>query len=235
VTIAFVAGATGYVGRTVVEQLRIRGVKTIAHVRPSSRKLDEWRAKLGDDVDTSPWEVAALADAIARRKVTHVFVLIGTTRAQAKADAIDGNPYEAVDYGLTRMLCDAAVKAGTSPRIVYLSSVGTGPGARSPYLKARHKAEEAVRSSGLPWVIARPSFIVGAGDGAKRDDGRPLEKAAAVVADGLLAAVGLVAKGTRARYRSITPETLGDALVRIGLDGVAGKVYEGDDLRQTRG
>jgi uncharacterized protein YbjT (DUF2867 family) len=234
-TIAFVAGATGYVGRTVVDQLRVRGVKTIAHVRPNSRKLDEWRAKLGDDVDTSPWDVPMLAEVIKTRKITHVFVLIGTTRAQAKADAIEGDPYEAVDYGLTKMLCDAAVMAGTSPRIVYLSSIGTGPGARSPYLKARHKAEEAVRSAGLPWVIARPSIIAGKGGGAQRDDGRPLEKAAAVVADGLLAAVGLVAGKTRAKYRSITPETLGGALVRIGLDGEAGRVYEGDDLRQTRG
>jgi uncharacterized protein YbjT (DUF2867 family) len=235
-TVAFVAGATGFVGRAVVEQLRQRGVATVAHVRPDSKRRAEWQQKLGEigaQVDSSPWDVAMLTEALKTRAVTHVFVCIGTTRAQTKANAVQGDPYEAVDYGLTRMLCDAAVAAGTSPRIVYLSSIGTGPTSRSPYFRARWKAEEAVRGSGLPWVIARPSIIAGAGEGARRDDGRPLEKVAAVVADGVLAAVGLVAARTRARYRSITPETLADALVRLGLDGTPGTVFEGDDLRQT--
>ena len=234
--VAFVAGATGFVGRTVVQQLRRRGVTTFAHVRPDSKRLDEWRtrfAELGAETDTSPWDPAMLAEALKTRGVTHVFVCIGTTRAQTKANDVQGDPYEAVDYGLTRMLCDAAVTAGGGARVVYLSSIGTGPKSSSPYFRARWKAEEAVRGSGLPWVIARPSFIAGAGDGARRDDGRPFEKAGAVIADGLLAAVGLVASRTRAKYRSITPEMLAEALVRLGLDGAPGKVYEGDDLRQT--
>ena len=229
-TVAFVAGATGFVGRAVVERLRVRGVDTVAHARASSRRLDALRAT-GATIDTAPWDRAMLAEALRTRAATHVFVLIGTTRAQAKADAVEGDPYLAVDYGLTRLLCDAAVDAGTRPRIVYLSSVGASEGARSPYLRARGKAEAAVRGSGLPWVIARPSFIVGGAGGARRDDDRPLEKVGAVVADGLLAAVGLVAARTRDRYRSTTPERLADALVRLGLDGAAGRVYEGADLR----
>lgn len=230
---AFVAGATGFVGRAVVEQLRARGVAVIAHVRPTSKRLDEWRetfGKLGAEVDASPWDTAMLAEALETRGATHVFIAIGTTRKQAKSDGITGDPYEQVDHALTRMLCDAAVAAGTRPRIVYLSSVGAGPGSRSPYLKARWRAEEAVRGCGLPSVIARPSFIV-SGDGAQRDDGRPLEKAAAVVADGLLGAIGLVAGKTRDRYRSTTPARLADALVRLGLDGEPGKTYEGAELR----
>ena len=232
-TVAFVAGATGFVGRQVVGELRARGVTTIAHVRPTSKRLDAWRetfAGMGAEVDTSPWEAAALAEAMRARGVTHVFVAIGTTRKQAKADGITGDPYEQIDHALTRMLCEAAAASGAAPRIVYLSSVGAGPGARSPYLKARWRAEEAVRGAGLPWVIARPSFIV-SGDGARRDDGRPLEKAAAVIADGVLGAVGLVAARTRDRYRSITPETLAAALVRLGLDGAPDTIYEGADLR----
>jgi uncharacterized protein YbjT (DUF2867 family) len=232
-SVAFVAGATGFVGRQVVEQLRSRGVTTIAHVRPTSKRLDEWRetfGKIGVEVDVSPWDAAMLAEAIKTRGVTHVFIAIGTTRKQAKADNLGGDIYEQVDHALTRMLCEAAVTAGTTPRLVYLSSVGADSEARSPYLRARGRAEDAVRGAGLPYVIARPSFIV-SGDGARRDDGRPLEKAAAVVADGLLGAIGLVAGRTRDRYRSTTPEKLAAALVRLGLDGTPDKTYEGADLR----
>jgi uncharacterized protein YbjT (DUF2867 family) len=231
--VAFVAGATGFVGRQVVEELRSRGVATVAHVRPSSKRLDEWRetfGKLGATVDTSPWDPAMLAEALKTCGATHVFIAIGTTRKQARADGVGGDIYEQVDHALTRMLCDAAVAAGTRPRLVYLSSIGASAGARSPYLKARWRAEEAVRASGLPHVIARPSFIV-SGDGARRDDGRPFEKAAAVVTDGLLGAIGLVAGRTRDRYRSTTPERLAAALVRLGLDGEPGTIYQGADLR----
>src|SRR5687768_6782649 len=107
--VAFVAGATGFVGRAVVEQLRRRGVTTVAHVRPDSKRLDEWQktfGEMGAQVDTSPWDAAMLAEALKTRGVTHVFVCIGTTRAQSKANAVEGDPYDAIDYGLTRMLCD---------------------------------------------------------------------------------------------------------------------------------
>ena len=43
--IAFVAGATGYTGREVVRVLLERGVRTVAHVRPDSPHVDEWRSR----------------------------------------------------------------------------------------------------------------------------------------------------------------------------------------------
>ena len=43
--VAFVAGATGFTGREVVAELVRRGVRTLAHVRPDSSRLDEWRER----------------------------------------------------------------------------------------------------------------------------------------------------------------------------------------------
>lgn len=229
--VAFVAGATGFVGRAVVPALRARGATVIAHVRPDSSRLDEWRERFaaeGASVDTSPWEPAALAAALEAAGVTHVFCLIGTTRHRARADAIKGNIYQAVDLGLTRMLVTASVSAGTRPRFLYLSSIGASTSASSAYLKARGQAEDVVRSSGLPWLIARPSIISGPG----RDDSRPGERIAGSVADGALALFGaLGARKLRARYRSTTPEVLGAALVRVALDGPTDRVLDGDELR----
>jgi uncharacterized protein YbjT (DUF2867 family) len=227
---AFVLGATGFVGREVVRQLCVRGADAIAHVRPDSSSLADWTRRfeaLGARVDSSPWQVDALAARWRELAPAQIYILIGTTRAKAKAEAVAGDIYEAVDLGLTRVAVDAARSSNTRPRLVYLSSVGADVAARSAYLRARGKAEALVRESGLPWAIARPSFITG-----ERDDRRSAERAAAVVTDGLLAVGALVgAKRLRARYRSTHPEVLASALIRIGEAPEHDRIHDGDDLR----
>ena len=150
---AFVLGATGFVGREVVRLLCARGARTVAHVRPDSRSLDDWRNKLdalGAAVDTTPWEVAALAARFRVVEPAQIYVLIGTTRSRAKSDGVTGDIYEAIDVGLTRIAVHAANASERRPRIVYLSSVGADPAARSAYLAARGRAEKIVTDSDLP-------------------------------------------------------------------------------------
>ncbi|HSD88637.1 MAG TPA: NAD(P)H-binding protein [Kofleriaceae bacterium] len=227
---AFVLGATGFVGREVVRQLCVRGTKTHAHVRPDSKQLAEWRTKFGEvgaEVDTTAWDPAALAARWRELRPAQVYILIGTTRAKAKADAVQGNIYEQVDYGLTKIAVDAARASEIQPRLVYLSSVGADPNARSAYLSWRGKAEEAVKTSGLPWVIARPSIITG-----ERDDSRLGEKAAGIIGDGLLAVVGVLGgRSLRNRYKSTTPDVLGSALIRLGEAPEHDRILDGADLR----
>ncbi len=231
---AFVAGATGYTGREVVRVLRESGVSTVAHVRPDSPRLAEWRARfgaLGAEIDTTPWDAPAMATTLARVQPAIVFALLGTTRRRARAAAERGaaESYASVDLGLTRLLLDAAVASGARPRFVYLSAAGVREGTRNAYLDARARVERALRASGLPFVIARPSFVTG----PDRDEPRPLERSAAIAAD---AALGLAARlGARrlaARWRSTTGAALAAALVRLALDPAAeGRVAEADALR----
>ncbi len=227
---ALVLGATGFVGREVVRQLCVRGAEVHAHVRPDSGQLARWRETFGAQgaqVDTTPWEVPALAARLRELAPAQLYILTGTTRGRARADAVTGNIYEAIDLGLTRIAVDAARAAGVRPRLVYLSSVGAKADAGSAYLAARGKAEDVVRGAGLPWVIARPSFITG-----DRDERRLGEQVGAVVADGVLALAGVLGGGrVRDRYRSTRPDVLAAALIRIAEAPAHDRVADGNELR----
>jgi uncharacterized protein YbjT (DUF2867 family) len=233
---AFVAGATGLTGRSVVEHLRERGVETVAHVRPDSSRLEAWRERfeaLGAEVDTTPWDEAAMTETLRERAPTHVFALLGTTRARAKQASKQGRDaaaesYEAVDYGLTALLRRAAEAAGHRPRFVYLSAMGVSESTRNPYMVARVRIEAELREGALPYTIVRPSFILG-----DRDAPRPGESVGAAVVDGALGVLGVLgARRFRDRYRSITGDELAAALVRLALDpDAANRVVEADELR----
>src|SRR5260370_41887323 len=116
---------------------------------------------MGGRFGAPAWEAWPIAASWPEREPGQVYVCIGATRSKAKADSVQGNIYEAVDLGLTKVAVDAARASEIKPRIVYLSSVGADPKARSAYLKARGEAEAVVKASGLPWAIARPSIITG--------------------------------------------------------------------------
>ncbi|MBA2542133.1 MAG: NAD(P)H-binding protein [Deltaproteobacteria bacterium] len=226
---AFVLGATGFVGREVVRQLCVRGGKPVAHVRPDSSKLGDWRTKFGElgaTVDVTPWDVTAMAATLRDRAVTQLYICIGTTRSKAKSDQVSGNIYEQIDLGLTKIAVDAA-KTSTKPRLVYLSSIGADSTARSAYLKARGQAEDLVRASGVPWVIARPSLIVG-----DRDENRMGERVGAGIGDSLLAVAGVLGgKNLRARYRSTSADVLASALIRIAEAPEHDCIVDGANLR----
>jgi uncharacterized protein YbjT (DUF2867 family) len=226
---AFVLGATGFVGREVVRQLCVRGGKPYAHVRPDSSKLADWRTtftELGAELDVTPWDVAAMAARWRELAPAQIYILIGTTRGKAKSDGVAGDIYETVDYGLTKIAVDAARASEVKPRLVYLSGIGADANARGAYMKARGKAEDAVRGSGLPWVIARPAIITG-----DRDESRIGERSAAIIGDGLLAVAGVFSRQLRAKYKSTTPDVLGSALIRIGEADEHDRVFDGAELR----
>ena len=236
---AWVAGATGFVGRQVVAQLAARGRQVVAHVRPDSSQLAVWQrrfAELGAQTDATPWQLPAMTARLAELRPAQLFLCLGTTARRARTDQLAGNPYELVDYGLTRLMVDAAAAvakqdATYAPRLVYLSSMGADPKARSAYLSWRGKAEEVVQGSGLPWVMARPSFITES-QVSTRDERRFGERSAAAVSDVGLAILGAFgARKLRARYRSTTPEVLAAALIRLAEESQLDRIASGDDLR----
>jgi uncharacterized protein YbjT (DUF2867 family) len=236
VQIAFVAGATGYTGRDVVRILLVRGVRTVAHVRPDSSRVDQWRTTFesqGAAVDSTPWEDAAMRRTLTALQPTHVFSLLGTTRARRRESAARGRAesYESVDYELTATLIRAALASGSRPRFVYLSSFGVREHSSNPYLMARWRAESVLRASGLPFTIARPSFITG----PDRDESRPLERMSAVIANAA-AAVARVFGADRlaGSVRSMTGRELAAGLVRHAFEAASENATLGSEELRAR-
>ena len=231
--LAFVAGATGYTGRAVVDALCAQGIDTIAHVRPNSPSRDDHQARfeaLGAQLDFTPWDPEGIAASLKAHQPTLVFCLLGTTRRRVAEERRAGGPgltYQAVDYGMTMMVVRGAEALSNPPRVIYLSAAGVKPSRPGSYYHARWQVEEALKASSLPWTIAQPYFITG----SDREERRPAERMAGIVFDGLLCLGGARA---RRRWSSLTAPELARGLVRHALDpNGASRVVAAADLRDT--
>ncbi len=228
---AFIAGATGYTGRSVVTSCLAAGLTTVAHVRPDSSSLETWRQRFegeGAVVDTSAWTPEGMTSALQTHEPDLVFSLLGTTQKRGKQDG--GSTYESVDFGLTMMVLNAACALEPRPLFVYLSSMGAGGKAPGAYMGVRVRVEAAIEQRGIEHVIARPSFITG----PDRGENRPGEEIGAVLSDGLLGLVGaLGGRKVQQRYRSITGPRLAQALVNLALDPASRGVFEADALQEA--
>jgi NADH dehydrogenase len=58
----------------------------------------------------------------------------------------------------------AAAREGGVKRVVHMSVVNAAPDAETPYVRAKAALEAVVRSSGLEWVIVRPTLTYGPND-----------------------------------------------------------------------
>ncbi len=154
-----VAGGTGFVGEGIAAELHRRGHRVVV----LSHRGEAARGALPDDIEIRTADIAdpaSLAPALAG------------VEALAIALAFPGSPMESsrrgwtfdqVDSQGTERLVAAARTAGVR-RLLYISGAGAGPDAARHWFRAKWKAEEAVRASGLTWTIIRPTWIFGPRD-----------------------------------------------------------------------
>jgi NADH dehydrogenase len=154
----FVTGATGFVGRAVIQALRHEGHVVRCLVRRGSEAdLHGFEAieRVEGDILDSPATLEA--DITGCDTVVH---LVGIIR-EHKTRAIT---FERLHHLGTLNVLEAAARAGAR-RYLHMSALGTRANARARYHQTKWAAEEAVRASGLAWTIFRPSVIYGPGDG----------------------------------------------------------------------
>ncbi|NOY93972.1 MAG: NAD(P)H-binding protein [Deltaproteobacteria bacterium] len=233
----FVVGATGLTGREVLRIAREQGHRVVAHVRPDSPRKQYWRQvfeDLGAELDTTPFEDERFGASLRASKPDAIFGLLGTTRRRGRRAAKTGQVenYDTVDYGLTSLLLSAATRGAPDARFVYLSAMGVSAHSHNPYLRVRHQLEAELAESGMDYVVARPSFILG-----ERDEKRRGESLGAGLVDMALSGVGAFgARRTQERYRSTDAPRLGRALVSLALSPeTSRRVVLSDELRALGG
>lgn len=235
--VVFVFGATGYVGAAVVEAAARmpHAARVVGHARPDSAhagELEQLIERLGSptEIDRTPLDLQAMAQMLERLAPTHIFLCHGTTKKRAREEGID-DPYGLVDVGLTKLVTDAAQNVNPAPRLVCLSSIGTSRSARGGYLRARWRAEETIRQSGLPFTICRAPLLTG----PDRPEARTAETAARYLLDPLLSLLGRVGFGSlRDRYSSMDAAEAAEGLVRSGFHYMTiDRVVESDELRRV--
>jgi uncharacterized protein YbjT (DUF2867 family) len=153
----FITGGTGFVGREVLRQAHAAAHSLRILVRkPDSASVLElsrsYRVELhpGDVLDP-----VSLKGALT--EVDAVIHLVGIISECGQ------NTFENLHIRSTQNVVAAAQDAGIK-RFVYMSALGTRPGACSRYHQTKWQAEEAVRKSGLDFTIFRPSLIYGPED-----------------------------------------------------------------------
>ena len=172
---AIVFGATGSVGRCLVDRALSQGHRVTAFARrPSALDSDhpDLELRAGDVLDRE-----AVADAVAGHDA--VLVALGAGRKGGVRAAGTGNVVAAMrSGGLRRLVCLSTLGAGDSRALLtfFWKRIMFGFLLREAY--ADHEAQEAVvRGSGLDWTLVRPgAFTDGPGTGAYRHGFPPAEK-----------------------------------------------------------
>jgi uncharacterized protein YbjT (DUF2867 family) len=157
-----VAGGTGFVGRHIVRSL-LEGGHEVTVLGRSPAKVSSIPMLQG-------------ADAI-QGDITDPSSLTGTLDGAdgvVAAVQFPGYPAEVPRKGLTFDIFDrkgtenlvAEVQRAGVERYLYISGANSTPSAKENWYRAKGRAEEALRASGLRFIILRPSWAYGPGDRA---------------------------------------------------------------------
>lgn len=163
----FVTGAAGFIGRHVCELLTKSGYEVRAVIRGKDSELNRFGVKLwvGD-----LWDKNLLIEAI-----TDTDIVI---HCAGEARFGNGSHYYKENVELTEHIIRATKLHSNHARFVYISTIGAIDRATSDqclaplteeslahpssdYGRSKLRAEEVVKSSGLPFTIIRPSMVVG--------------------------------------------------------------------------
>ena len=208
---ALIVGATGLIGRAVIERFGSNPVTVLA------RREVEGLAAQQKPLVAPPerW-----ADIIAAEKPAALICCLGTTIRQAGSQAA----FRAVDHDLVLAAARGA-RAGGTPHMISVSSVGAAAKSGNFYLRTKGETEDDLRALGFDRLdLIRPGLLRGDRPGPQRL-GEGIATIAAPLTDALL-------HGSFRRYRSISGATVAAAIVALARQGGSGvHIHENDAIR----
>ena len=145
-----IAGATGYVGGLLADELAGRG----RDVRCMARTPAKARERFGDRCEIVEGDVLkpeTLGPALEGVEIAYYLV-------HSMGRGGDGDFVERDRRG-ARNFAEAASAAGVR-RIVYLGGLGEG---KSEHLRSRHETAEALATTGVPLTYFRAAIVIGSG------------------------------------------------------------------------
>lgn len=195
--IALVAGATGLVGRFLVQRLLASGAyDRIKLLTRRALTIDDSRI---DNVISDYADLAALGGKL---KADDVFCCLGTTLKAAGSRAA----FEDVDYRMVLDLARAAYAQGARQFLV-VSAAGTAEHSPSFYSRVKARMERDVAAIGYGTVhILRPSLLIG-----ERSERRPAERISQMV----MPLFNPLLVGALKKYRSARAEDVAEALLQL--------------------
>lgn len=162
---ALLAGATGLVGRELLQQLLNDDLYSEVHVL-SRRPLE------GAPVANGKLHVLVgpLADVPLVPRVSDVYIALGTTIKVAGSQ----QAFRAIDHDLVLHLARLALQAGAQ-RLAVVTALGADAKSRVFYNRVKGETEDALHALGYPSLtIVRPSLLTGDRASLKQPD-RPGE------------------------------------------------------------
>ena len=199
VTRIALVGATGLVGRTLMERCVGRGdVRLVAISRreapmPAGARMEMFVA--------DPAEWGTVLETV---RADVLVSALGTTIRKAGGDK---EAFRAVDFDLVVDTARAARDAGIE-RMVAVSSVGANPHSDNFYLKTKGETERALLKLKFKRLdLLRPGLL----RGTRKQDLRPLEGLARIASP----AADLLMRGKWAQYRSVHARDLADAILAL--------------------
>jgi uncharacterized protein YbjT (DUF2867 family) len=162
-----VAGGTGFVGGAIARELASRGHRVIVLThRPTPPGKSKPGAAPSGAAPQFEYRQADVThpDRIAATLAGVDALVISLAFRNSPIEAPRrGQTFEKVDAAGTEALAAAAKIAGVG-RLIYISGAGAAPDAPRHWFRAKWRAEEAIRSSGIVYTILRPSWVYGPED-----------------------------------------------------------------------
>lgn len=149
-----IAGGTGFVGSNIRRALDGQRIRLLVRDRAKYQTLASDTVELVEGDITDAASLQGAADGCST-----VINLVAIIEESGK------RTFDLVIRQGTENLVNEAKRTGAVEHIIQMSALGAHNDPRYGYMVAKWRAEQAVKQSGIPWTIFRPSIIFGPGDG----------------------------------------------------------------------